>query len=286
MKKIWYITLSISLVLLSFFYTDKTIEILRNNDPLMKKIKKTANTKEINAKNATVLDNTIKPGLNGSKINYEKSFQKMKKYGKYNADLMVFDEVEPAVSLGDTYNKFVVSGNEENNNIALIFRVERDDNVDKILEILEDHRTNATFFVDGLWLENNQEKVVEMSEVDMEIELLNYDSNYQKKYFESALHISETLTGKENKYCYAEYERKQVLNLCNRLNLHTVIPNIITTENPFKDIKEKLANGSMISMPLGSTVIHQLPTIIDYIKQRGYNLVTLDKLLSEENTVN
>lgn len=286
MQKLGTVIVTISLIMLSFFYTDKTIQMLRNNDPIMKKIKAASSKVETPPVDATVDKQFITPGLKGSKIDLDDSFKKMKKYGSYNESLMVFEEVKPTLSFDNTYNKYVISGNKDKNNIALIFKVERDDNVDNILDILERNQVNATFFVDGLWLENNQEKVVYMSEVDMEIELLNYDTTYQKKYFKSALNIAQTLTSKDPKFCYTEYERKQVLNLCNSLNLHTIIPNIITDKNPYASLKDKLDNGLMISFPLGSTVEKQLPTIINYIKQRGFNLVTLENLLSEENTVN
>ena len=286
MKKTKQVIISISLILLSFFYTNKTVEILRNADPIMKTIKSKEESFKIEATNAKIEKNTITPGSSGSKINLDDSFKKMKKYGSYNESLMVFEEVKPEVSINNNYDKFIISGNQEKENVALLFKVFRDDEVDDILNILEEYKVNATFFVDGLWLENNQEKVVYMSEIDQEIEILNYDSSYQQKYFQSAVNISHSLTGIPPKFCYAEYERKQVLNLCKKLNLHTVIPSIITEENPFGLVKEKLENGSIISMPLGAVVEKQLPTIINYIKQRGFKIVSLDELLSEEEVVN
>lgn len=282
MKKISQVIISISLILLSFFYTQKTIEMLRNSDPIMKQIKSKEESFKIDAVNAKIENNTIIPGINGSKINLDDSFSKMKKYGNYNESLMVFEEVSPTVSIDNTYDKFIISGNEEKKEVVLIFKVFRDDEVDDILNVLEEHKVNGTFFVDGLWLENNQTKVVYMSEIDQEIEILNYDSHYQQKYFQSAVNISRTLTGNDPKFCYAEYERKQVLNLCNKLKLHTIIPNIITATNPFGEIKDNLENGTMISLPLGAVVEKQLPTIIDYIRQRGFTIVTLDKLLTED----
>ena len=286
MKKTSQVIISISLILISFFYTNKMIDILKNNDPIMKTIKSKEESFKIDAVDAKIENSTITPGLNGSKINLNDSYDKMKKYGEYNESLMVFEEVEPTVSVNNNYDKYIVSGNENVNNVSLIFKVFRDDSVDDILDIIEEYKVNATFFVDGLWLENNSKKVVYMSELDQEIEILNYDSNYQKKYFESAVNISNTLTGKDAKYCYTETERKDVLNLCRKLNLHTVIPSIITDENPFGDIKDEIENGSIISMPLGAVVEKQLPTIIDFIRQRGFKIVPLSTLLNEENNVN
>ena len=286
MKKISQVVISISLILLSFFYTNKMIDLLKNNDPIMKTIKSKEDSFKVDAVNAKVTEDKVTPGLNGTKINLDESFNQMKKYGAYNESLMVFEEVKPEVSIKDNYNKFITGGNPDINNVSLIFKVFRDDEVDDILNILEEYKVNGTFFVDGLWLENNSKKVVYMSEIDQEIEILNYDSSYQQKYFQSSISISNTLTGHESKYCYAETERKDILNLCKKLKLHTVIPSIQTDENPFGDIKEYLENGSIISMPLGAVVEKQLPTIIDYIRQRGFKIVPLQNLLSEENTVN
>ena len=286
MKKISQVVISISLILLSFFYTNKMIDLLKNNDPIMKTIKSKEDSFKVDAINAKVTKDKVTPGLNGSKINLDASFNKMKKYGAYNESLMVFEEVKPEVSIKDNYNKFITGGNPNINNVSLIFKVFRDDEVDDILNILEEYKVNGTFFVDGLWLENNSKKVVYMSEIDQEIEILNYDSTYQQKYFQSSINISNTLTGHESKYCYTETERKDILNLCKKLKLHTVIPNIQTDENPFGDVKENLENGSIISMPLGAVVEKQLPTIIDYIRQRGFTIVPLQNLLNEENIVN
>lgn len=280
-KKIKQAIVAILLVGLSFFYTEKTIDILKQNDPIMKKIVHNQSKYNKEPRNATIVLDSIIPGIAGSKVDLDESFKKMKKYGNYNESLLVFEEVKPVVSIEEEYSKYVISGNAENMNVAILFVVERDDNINDILSVLETEGVNGTFFVDGLWLENNQNLVVNMSELDMEIEILNYNYSYQKKYFKSALNISKTLTNKDNKYCYAEYDKKEVLELCGSLNMQTVIPGIVTSNNPFSDVKNSLVNGSIISFKVNDTTKKQLQTIISYIKQKGYNIVILDKLLNE-----
>ena len=75
MKKISQVVISISLILLSFFYTNKMIDLLKNNDPIMKTIKSKEDSFKVDAVNATVKEDTIIPGLNGSKINLDDSFR-------------------------------------------------------------------------------------------------------------------------------------------------------------------------------------------------------------------
>ncbi len=65
MKKFYHVTIALTLTLLSFFYTDKVIDFIRETDPIMKNIKKSNSLYNISATNAKVDDNTIIPGVSG-----------------------------------------------------------------------------------------------------------------------------------------------------------------------------------------------------------------------------
>ena len=77
---------------------------------------------------------------------------------------------------------------------------------------------------------------------------------------------------------YQDYKKSKVLNLCKKLELHTVIPSINAKNSPYQTIKNSLKGGSIIRM---NNKTEELEMSINYIKQRGYNLVRLDQLLSE-----
>ena len=49
-----------------------------------------------------------------------------------------------------------------------------------------------------------------------------------------------------------------------------------------KNIKEKITNGSIISFDMNNSLEQELPVIINYINSKGYSIVSLPKLLSEE----
>ena len=112
------------LVLFSFYYTEKAIGLLESNDPLMKEIKDKGSPKEEEAINAKVEGDYLIPGYNGLVIDLDNSFTKMKGYGSYNDALLVFEEVEPNISIDDYYDKYISSGNGISTNIALVFAVD------------------------------------------------------------------------------------------------------------------------------------------------------------------
>ena len=285
MKKMYQISIVLLLSLTSFFYTEKVIDFIREKDPIMKNIKEYDKKNKIDAVNAVIDKNKITPGVSGKKVDYDKSFQKMKKYGTYNESLTVFEEVAPTISIDDYYDKYISEGSGINNDVSLVFEVKNGDNINNIINILKENNTIATFFVDGLWLENNQTLVSEMASLGHEIEILNYDNKYQELYFSSSLNLLNSITNLKPKYCYARYDNKEVLELCEKLELHTIIPTIMTGNYPYNDVVKKVHKGSIIGFSVTSSVEIELSTIINYLKQKGYTIDTLDILLSEASNI-
>ena len=285
MKKIYQISIVLLLSLTSFFYTEKVIDFIREKDPIMKNIKEYDKKNKIDAVNAVIDKNKITPGVSGKKVDYDKSFQKMKKYGTYNESLTVFEEVAPTISIDDYYDKYISEGSGINNDVSLVFEVKNGDNINNIINILKENSTIATFFVDGLWLENNQTLVSEMASLGHEIEILNYDNKYQELYFSSSLNLLNSITNLKPKYCYARYDNKEVLELCEKLELHTIIPTIMTGNYPYNDVVKKVHKGSIIGFSVTSSVEIELSTIINYLKQKGYTIDTLDILLSDASNI-
>lgn len=282
-KKVIQVISVTLLMLFSFFYTNKSIELIRENDPIMKQIKETNMKYKVDPVNATIIGNKIIPGKSGKEIDYQKTYAKMKKYGTYNETLTVLKEIEPAISADDYYDKYIVQGNTERKNVSLVFKTDTISNLLSILNILNQKNIPATFFVDGLLLENNTSLFETMTQNNHELEILSYDNKYDEIYFDSALNYLSSITKREGKYCYAEYDQKEVIELCSKLKLHTIIPTVKTTTMPYKEIKDKLYNSAIISLPLSTITEEQLPAIIDYIKQKGYTFLSLEELLSEND---
>lgn len=279
LKKILKPVFVIILLLFSFFYTDKVVDLIREKDPIMQKIKLSSEKYQITSEDARVIGSNIIPGKNGREIDYEESYVKMKQYGMYNEALTTFKEVEPTISIDDYYDKYIIQGNNNYKSVALVFKINSNNNFQELINIINTKNIKTTLFIDGLFLENNTSLIKTL--LNQEIELLSYDNKYDELYFNSALNYLASLTKRNPKFCYAEYDQKEVLELCSKLELHTIIPTIRVTEYPYKTIKGKLSNSAIISLPLTKQMINELPLIIDYISQRGYTFLSLEELLSE-----
>lgn len=278
MNKIFYRLLIVLLMIFSFYYTNKMIEFLRESDPIMKDIKKTSSKYKIDSVNALIVGNNIIPGKKGKDIDYKKSYSKMKQYGMYNEVLTILKDVKPVVSIDDNYDKYIVSGNREKRCVSLVFKVYKNTNIDSILKILEDKKIQANFFIDGTYLENNILKLKNMK--NHELEILSYDNSYDKSLFETSISYLENVIGKGVKYCYSE-NNMEVLNLCSKLKLHTIMPSLIIKNNLYREVKNNLNNSIIISIDVNNYNIKELNSVIDYINGKGYKIVLLSDLLSE-----
>ena len=281
MKKFLEAFLVIALVLFSFYYTEKAIVLLESNDPIMKEIKDKGSTLEEDALNAKIDGDYLIPGYNGLVIDLEESFTKMKGYGSYNDALLVFEEVKPTISIDDYYDKYISSGNGMSTSIALVFTVDDNSYVGNVLNVLKEMDTVGTFFIDGKFTDNNSSFVTLAVSNSNEVEVLSYDKSYDELLFKASIDKIKTLTSTTPKYCYATYDNEEVLNLCSKLSMHTIIPTIRLDDNIYSNLKGNLRSGSIISIKLTESNIKELKVLINYIKQRGFTLVTLDTLLNE-----
>ena len=63
--------------------------------------------------------------------------------------------------------------------------------------------------------------------------------------------------------------------MCSKNKMYTIIPSI---DKSYSDIKSNIKNGSIIMV----NNIKELDVIVNYINSKGYNIVSLGELLSEE----
>ena len=277
MKKIRKYSIIVLLTIFSFYYINHRMIMIRNNDPIMKQIK-VNKSYEKDSINATIIGKNIITGENGRVIDYNKSYNNMKKYGAYNETLIETKEVSPTISITNNYNKYIIKGNPNKRKISLIFTI-RDKNP-SILKIINSKNISVTIFIDGTFLENNI-SFIKKEKTHHEFELLSYDNKYNEKYFKTSLYYLETITNKKSKYCYSEIDNEEILSLCNKLKLHTIKPSLVIKNNLYKNIKQNLSNGEIFTIEDNSYNEKELTTTIDYITQKGYKIVTLENLLKE-----
>lgn len=269
------------LVCFSFFYTEKAADIVRRNDPIMQMIEEVKKDYEIDPIEAIVVGDEIIPGLNGRQVNVNKSFSNMKKINRYQESLLVFDEIVPDLSLA--YDKYVIKGNEQLNQVALMFTVDDGNNLEAISQVLLEKNVVATFFIDGDVIQENMDMVESLAGDGYEIENLGYQGSYTTDRFEWTNNMIESLTNVNVNYCYTEYKDSNILDLCSHHKMYTIKPSIYASNYPLLTVKKNLSNGSMISFDTSDTTLKELPSVISYIQQKGYDLVTVQQLIEQES---
>lgn len=265
-------------LLISMYYTNASINVLKNVDPIMQKIKKTSKKYTINPVDAIINNNEITSGSYGKEIDYKESYSKMKRYGKYNESLTVLKETRPTISIEKTYDKYLVKGNQNNRSVSLVFKITKDDNIDKLLKLLEEKDVQVTFFIDGIILEKNINLITKLS--NHEVEILSYKNRHDEELLKTTIDYLETITNRKANYCYTEIDDDNLLNICRKNKLHTIKPTIIVEKDMLKNIKNNVEKGIVIT--INSYNDKELITSINYLKSKGYNLVTLKDLFNEK----
>lgn len=261
----------LGLLLFCFIYSNETIAVIKEQDEIMIKIKENYDNYNILAKDSIINSDTIIPGINGRKVNIEKSYDTMKKIGIYNENYYVYDIVVPKNSLKNNKDKYIISGNKSIDEISLVFIVDNIENINQILNILNKEQVNAYFFVDSNFIK-----------IDNTYEFKNnrlsyYDNNYDDLILNNR--IINNRYNQYNKFCYFENKNSKKLNICKNNGFYSFIPNIVIKDNMYNKIRKNIKNGSIIAIYTSN--IDELNLSIKYIKSKGYNIVLLDEIVDE-----
>ena len=281
MKDFFQILGVVALLMLSFFYTEEAITVVRNFDDLMTKIKEEKGNYEIEPIDAVIINDEIIPGLNGKAVNENKSYRNMKRVNEFNPNLLEYTQVKPNISLEKNFQKYIVSGNPKKKMVSLLFLVNGEVEIENILEILKQKRIKGNFFVDGNWLEENNDQVNQIAKEGHLIGNLGYDFQYVDTNFTWLNTTIKQLTKQQNNYCYKEIKNIDDLKICTVYKNYTINPNLVIDNDPLKQIKDKIAAGFLISFSINDQLLDELGVIINYIKAKGYEITTLDEHLSE-----
>lgn len=279
-KKYFQMIGIISLACFSFIFTEKTALVVRNSDELMKTIKEQSNIYEVQSVNAEIKDDTIVPGVTGKKVNSSRSYKNMKRLGKFNEKLLIYDLILPDVSITRTYDKYIVKGNAKRNMVSIIFKVKTNTKVNDVESVLS-HSNKYNLFLDGKWVEKNEKFLKTLEGNNYNFGNMGYNGNYLDSGYIWVNSVINRYSTQRNSYCYVEEKKEADLKICAKEKSYTILPSIIVKENPLIEIKEKISAGDIISLDINDKTIKELPLINSYINSKGYSIVTLDELLDE-----
>lgn len=275
LKKIFKISAVLLLVGFSFFYTEKVTLIARNSDPIMRAIKKEESNKKVSNVNPVINNDEYIMGINGCEIDVDKSYSKMRSVGEFKEELIVMKETSNDKDL--TY-KYVIGGNNKEKKVSLIFIVNKD--IDSNLtNYINDKNLKVNYFIDGKYLEENMITVKFLSE-NSNIYYLGENEEYSDENMLYHNNLISMNGSNEPKYCFTSDKDNNTLKLCNDYDMVTIKSDIIK-DNIYKRIKDKLNNGVIFA--IDSDNIDEIKVSINYILSKGYNIISLEDLLSEKN---
>ena len=245
MKRIFQLVALLSLVIVCFIYSEKTMLVVREYDDIMIKIKE--NKKEVKPIEPIIKNNTIIPGISGYKTDINKSYLKMKEYGKYNDNLFVYKKVLPKKILKNNKDKYIISGNKSKKMVSLILLIDK-----KYMNKIPDDKFNLF----------------------PKQKLENYNENIKGYYkYNDWLRSTYKANHMKVEYCFMDKE-------CFKNNLYVIKTNIIKN-NYLINTEKYLTNGSIITYEVNNEFLNELNLITNYIKQKGYKIVYLEELLKE-----
>ncbi len=264
------------LLSISFFYTERTANVVKELDDIMIKIKEEAKNYCIEPIEAIIDKNTIIPGKNGKEIDINNSYREMRYIGDYNSKYLKYKTKYVENKLSDNMNKYIISGNKSINNVSIIFIVDKYDNISKLVDIIEQNKVRTNLFISGKWLENNTDYLYEISKNNI-IGSTGYNYSYIDSSYVWVDSVIKRITKQKNSYCL---KNEESIDICKNNNNYSIKDDIINN-NYFVETKKKLNSGSIFIYKINTQLEKELPLIIKYIKAKGYSIVDLNELLKE-----
>ena len=262
----------LALIVFSFFYTDKVMNVVNNQDEIMIKLKSIEDNYKIEAIDATISDDTIVPGINGRVLDVEKTYKYLKQVGVVDESLFKYKVVSPKVSLSNNIDKYITKANPKKDSVAILITLNSKTNLNKVLSVANSKKAKINFFIEYNYL---------MENIAILNELKEHEVYSYIPYSPDTLIISNNIIRNkmynEPIYCLTSTKDIKVLNICSSSNMYTILPSII---GGYTEIKSSLENCSIILLS-NDNITNELDVSINYIKNKGYNISGLSSHISE-----
>lgn len=240
------------------------------------------------------------PGYNGIELDQERTFSLAKHENLSFPSKWFTREVEPTIQLEDLGPYPIYKGNPNKPMVAFMVNVAwGNEHIAKILKTFEENNVKATFFLDGSWLEKNEEISRKIVKAGHEISNHGYHHKMMSK-----LSRIEAFT-EINSAQQLLYEKLQVSNsffappsgdfnqetieIARELKLFTVLWTFDTIDwrNPtpehiLRRFSSQIEPGLLVLMHPTSSSSHALPQMIQLIKEKGLHIGTVSQTLSSK----
>lgn len=244
MKKFFSFFGIITLLTLSFVYNSEVKSTIKMTDNLLIEIKENASFYEKEKKEATITKETIIPGVNGLKVDVNKSYNNMKSLGFFDETKLVYEKDLVKEKISDNKDKYIISGNSSLKKVSILVKT-NNVNIDK---------KNITYVIN------------DFNENILKKNIAFYCSKEDCIYLKTAIK-------KENSYCVNS-------PFCLSIDVYTLKIDEVN-KYPFLYVKENLKNGMIFYFTLNERFLKEFELIVSYIENKGFEIVSLDELLKE-----
>lgn len=258
MHKYFRYLIYMMLIVLSFYFTNQTAVLVRNQDPLMQEIRDYSAKNSSEPVNAIIHDEFIIPGLYGTEIDELQSLINMKKHNTFNSIFLISKQVKPSISLKDHKDKIIKQGNPGKRAVSFILE--------------NDESSLPTYFITknipASLLINNQT----FNGNPYFEQINNDDKNYN--IVEKELNNYQINTN----ICLVS---SSISNHCLRNKKYLVSPSLTLTESNLLSVKENATSGSIILIK-DTANQSDVDVLVNYLKGKGLAIINLSSLIKED----
>ena len=259
MKKYFEYLLVLSFVLFSLYYTDKVIELSNYNDVIRTSINDYASITDRNCIEGKINEKGIVLGFDGLKVNKNKSYSNMKGIG-FKEELVEYDKEKCILNREDNLDKYIVSGNTSEKRISLVIDIDSLKYYKKMYDIASHEKVTLNYLISY--------NAVDKFDIKDNI-LLKTNVDNIKKFKKKV----------KSFYC-VKYYKEDILEYCKKEKINSInILNYVFNDLLFA-MKDSLSPGEIYFIKENESNYLELDSTIKYIKSRGYNIISVDELLS------
>lgn len=243
--------------------------------------------------------NTVIPELNGYRIDQQATLARLMAADPGEAITPVWQELRPAVTAADHPAAVIERGNPARQRVAFMINVAwGNEYLPEMLDILEQHDVQTTFFIAGRWAERFPDLLQMIHSRGHELANHGYDDGEvmpDLDYNDAAASLRRTneairrLTGQQPRYFtphkgeYSSATCRVAADLGMRLLIWTL--DTVDWKRPGEEVMarrilDNLSPGAIILMHPTEQSAGFLRLIIPELQSRGYRIVTVKELLS------
>jgi len=243
--------------------------------------------------------NTVIPEMNGYRIDQQATLARLMAAAPGEAVAPVWQELRPAVTAADHPAAVIERGNPARQRVAFMINVAwGNEYLPEMLDILEQHDAQGTFFIVGRWAERFPDLLQEIHRRGHELANHGYDDgevmpdldyNATISSLRRTNEIIEKFTGQQPRY-FSPHKGEYSSTTCRAaaaLGMRLLVWTLDTVDwkRPGEEamaqrILDNLSPGAIILMHPTEQSAGFLRLVIPQIKSRGYRIVSVKELLS------